>query len=257
MPTTQPGAGLAIVGTGRKNLSQPLGSIPCPRSGSDDGRSSGLGPLPRRATRAQSVIQIERSIFFLLSGAATTAADVSRGRPQRRGCLGLSLPVHRRPILSGGIESRPSAQPHRLDGCGLREQTTVRYRAKRRGFPEPTMIRTGQLLMILLLASPLAAGGWPVMAAACPDAHQGCAMMATHAPCGGSQWTAAETCCSSQAPMPQPPANVARPEPALSAHPSAPLPPDRSPAEARLPDSAPTLHSARPPLFLLYADLLI
>jgi hypothetical protein len=117
--------------------------------------------------------------------------------------------------------------------------------------------RTGQILTILLLASLLAAGSWPVVAVACPHAHQGCAMMATHAPCRGSQWTAAATCCSSQAPAPQLPARVALPEPVLSAHPSAPLPPDRSLAEALLLDPAPILRTARTPLFLLYADLLI
>jgi hypothetical protein len=64
-------------GTGKQNTDQPFGSIPWPRSGSDDGRSSGFGPLPRKAKTAQREFQIERSILFLLSGAATAAAQAA------------------------------------------------------------------------------------------------------------------------------------------------------------------------------------
>lgn len=117
--------------------------------------------------------------------------------------------------------------------------------------------RSGRFLPILLLAGLLAAGNWPAMAAACPHAH-GCErMMATYAPCGSSQWTAAASCCSSQAPAPQPQAKVALPGPVLSAHPTASLRPDRGPAEALTSDPAPILRTPRTPLFLLYADLLI
>ena len=117
--------------------------------------------------------------------------------------------------------------------------------------------RSGQFLKILLLANLLAAGSWPALAAACPHGCQGCAMMATHAPCGSSQWTAAAACCSSQSPAPQPPAKVALQGPDLSVRHSVPLVPDRGPAQVFFHALAPSLRTARTSLFLLYADLLI
>lgn len=117
--------------------------------------------------------------------------------------------------------------------------------------------RSGQFLTILLLASLLAAGSWPVMAAACPQSRQGCVMMATQSPCGSSQWQTAASCCAPQAPAPQPLAKTALQEPAFSVHPSAPPLLDRGPAQALLPAHGPSLHTVRTSLFLLYADLLI
>lgn len=255
-----------------------------PRSSSPEAKSRGLRPPPEASTGSGNRTERRRAGPRAAEPAsrgrtgapgALCAAETERSRCRCSVCPSIAWLFYFRPRFGrrahpfGGFMARrgvgpipthssPSAQRHHLEGCGLRGRNAMQL-LTRRIFPEPTMIhRSGRFLTILVLASLLAAGAWPVLAAACPHAHRGCdMMMATHPPCGSSQWRAAASCCSSQAPAPQPQAKVALPGPVLAAHPTASLPPDRSPAEALTSDPAPILRTPRTPLFLLYADLLI